>query len=77
MTDLADPPPHRALYPDVRGRGGLRVSWHTDPGVVVFSLWRDDVCVGTSRLPAGRTRDLAAFLTAHLASDRDLAGGER
>lgn len=71
MTDLASPPPRRVLFPDARGAGGLRVSRHADPDVVVFSLWRDDVCIGTSRLPTDRTRDLAAFLSAHLESEPD------
>jgi hypothetical protein len=38
---------------DARGGGrALRVSWHTDSGVVVLSLWSGSSCTGSFRLPA-------------------------
>lgn len=75
LTDLAAPPPRRVVLPDARGRGGLRVSWHAERGVVVFSHWRDDVCIGTTRLPLQRTGELAAFLTAHLSEEARTRAG--
>ena len=40
-----------AVVPDVRGEGrALRATWHHEAGVVVLSVWRDNVCVATSRL---------------------------
>lgn len=65
MTGPPSPPPRRVLFPDARGTGGLRVSRHADPDLVVFSLWRDDVCIGTARLPPHGSGELAAFLAAH------------
>jgi len=40
----------------------LRVSWHGESQVVVFSLWRDNLCVGTFRLGADEVPDLIASL---------------
>jgi hypothetical protein len=38
-------------YLDARGDGrALRVSWHSEADLVVLSLWRDNVCVGTFQL---------------------------
>lgn len=52
------------------GRGGertLRVSWHHEVGVVVLSLWRDNVCAGSFRLPAAEVPQLIEVLSAGLA----------
>jgi hypothetical protein len=62
---MAAPAPRRALFVDERGTG-LRVSWHAERSVTVLSLWRDDVCVGTARLPVTDTARLASFLVDHL-----------
>jgi hypothetical protein len=51
-----------SVHPDVRGDDrALRVSWHPEEGsgVVVLSIWRDNVCTGTVRLAA---EDLPALL---------------
>ena len=37
----------------------LRVSWHTDAGVVVLSMWRGGTCNGTFRLAV---EDVPAFV---------------
>lgn len=51
-----------SVYPDVRCNDRLfRVSWH-DESRVVFSLWRNNVCVGTFRLGADEVPDLIATL---------------
>lgn len=65
-------PPRRALFADERG-AGLRVSWHHERDVVVLSLWRSDVCVGTFQLRPEEAERLGAFLAAHL-NERDAAG---
>ena len=57
--------PRRALFTDERGTG-LRVTWHAERGLVVLSLWRDDVCVGTFRMPVADAARLATFLVDHL-----------
>jgi hypothetical protein len=45
-------PANREVFLDARGDGrALRATWHSEAGVVVFSLWRDRVCAGTFRLP--------------------------
>lgn len=39
------------VFLDARGDAReLRVTWHTDAGVVVLSLWRAGTCSGTFRL---------------------------
>ena len=46
-------------------RGGdraLRVSWHQDSGLVVLSLWRENVCAGSFRLAVDDVPDLIALL---------------
>ena len=58
--------PRRSLFTDERG-AGLRVTWHPERDLVVFSLWRDDQCVGTFRMPVAEAGRLAAFLVDHLA----------
>ena len=43
------------IFLDARGGDrALRVSWHAEAGLVVLSLWRDNVCSGL--VPAGRRR---------------------
>ncbi len=57
-------------------RGGdraLRVSWHPEAGVVVLSLWRDNVCAGSFRLPADEIPALLATLAASLAGPSSAA----
>jgi hypothetical protein len=53
MTQAVVPLPVSGdVFPDARGtERGLRVSWHTELGLVVVSLWRENTCVGTLQLP--------------------------
>lgn len=47
------------VFLDARGGSrALRVSWHTEAGVVVLSLWRMDTCAGTFRLSVEEVPDL-------------------
>jgi hypothetical protein len=58
--------PRRTLFTDERG-AGLRITWHPERDLVVLSLGRDDVCVGTFRLTVADAHRLVEFLTGHLA----------
>jgi hypothetical protein len=55
----------------VDDRGGdraLRVTWHPEADVVVLSLWRDNVCAGSFRLPAAEVPALLATLASGLSA---------
>lgn len=57
-------------------RGGdraLRVTWHHESGLVVLSLWRDNVCSGSFRIAADEVPDLIALLRAGLDRAHDEA----
>lgn len=57
-----------AVVPDVRGEGrALRTTWHHEAGVVVLSVWRDNVCVATTRLSPDDAAALVAALSDGLA----------
>ncbi|WP_206050627.1 hypothetical protein [Nocardioides speluncae] len=52
-----------AVFIDSRGDArAMRVSWHHESGVVVLSMWRENVCVGTFRLPAEDVPELVDLL---------------
>lgn len=52
-----------SIYLDTRGDDrALRVTWHQDHGVVVLSMWRDNLCTGTFRLPVEAVPDLIEVL---------------
>lgn len=51
------------VFVDDRGDARtLRVSWHTEAGVVVLSLWRGGTCAGTFRLGVADVPPLIALL---------------
>ena len=53
----------------VDSRGGdraLRVSWHHESGLVVLSLWRDNVCAGSFRLAVDDVPDFIEVLRSGL-----------
>ncbi len=59
-------------YTDTRGDGrALRVTWHHEPAphgpVVLLSLWREELCVASFRLPVDDVPDLIAALREGLA----------
>jgi hypothetical protein len=63
------------VYLDARGGDrALRVSWHTESGLVVLSLWHGNVCSGSFRLAVDEVPDLIALLRGGLdvAYDRAL-----
>ena len=55
----------RELFVDERG-SALRVSWHSEHGMAVLSIWHEDVCVGTARLSSTDATRLAQFLVGRL-----------
>lgn len=53
----------------VDARGGdraLRVTWHPEAEMVVLSLWRENVCAGSFRIPAADVPALISTLAAGL-----------
>jgi len=51
------------VFLDPRGdERALRVSWHAEAGVVVLSLWRDNVCAGSFRLAASDVPEMIEVL---------------
>ena len=68
-------PPHGRWAWDARGGGrAIRVSTHTDSGLLNLSLWREDICVGTARLRPDEAATLVTGITEGLA---ELAGRPR
>ena len=62
-------PPRGEWFGDARDGGrALRVSWHAELGTIVLSIWRDDACVGTTRLTPDEAARLVAALAAGLAA---------
>jgi hypothetical protein len=56
MAQVVPMPVETSVLIDARGSGrAMRVTWHHeagDAGLVVLSLWHDEVCVGSFRLDA-------------------------
>ena len=73
-------PAQGSIFLDARGGDrALRVSWHTEAGLVVLSLWRDYVCSGSFRLAVDEVPDLIDMLRAGLDrayATRNHAGGQ-
>lgn len=67
MQPASPLPRSGSIYLDARrGDRALRVSWHHEEGLVVLSLWRDNVCSGTFRLSVDEVPDLIDMLRAGL-----------
>ena len=69
-------PIRRDMFVDERGDDrGLRVTTHCDEGIVVLSIWHDDRCTASFRLPiaeCGRLIGvLASGLSDQLLEERD------
>jgi hypothetical protein len=62
MGDVHRLPLRQLVLVDERG-AGLRATWHEERELVVLSIWRDDSCVATFRLPIADVAGLAAFLS--------------
>lgn len=56
-----------SIYLDARGaERALRVTWHHESGLVVLSLWRENVCAGSFRLAIEEVPALIELLRAGL-----------
>lgn len=65
MSQVGPMPRRGSVFLDSRGdHRALRVSWHEESGLVVLSLWRDNVCTGTFRLEPADLPDLVSSLEA-------------
>jgi hypothetical protein len=57
-------PESGSIFLDARGGDrALRVSWHHESGLVVLSLWRDNVCSGSFRLAVEEVPELIRMLS--------------
>jgi hypothetical protein len=66
------------IFLDARsGRRAMRVTWHHESGLVVLSLWRDNVCAGSFRLSVDEVPDLIALLRSGLDQAYDIATSQR
>lgn len=80
MSSRRQRPNAGAVLADARGDGrALRVTWHEEVGLVVLSVWRDNVCTTTVRLAPAVAVDLIEVLAAGLPREhegprRDVAG---
>jgi hypothetical protein len=45
----------------------MRVTWHPESRVFVFSHWRSDVCIAATRVPVDAAPDLVQVLVDGLA----------
>jgi hypothetical protein len=67
-----------SIFLDSRGGDrALRVSWHHDSGLVVLSLWRENVCAGSFRLAVDEVPDLVETLRVGLDRAYDVAMARR
>lgn len=67
-----------SVFFDARGDGrALRVSWHAESDMVVLSLWRDTVCVGSFRLAVDEVPDFIELLRDGLDAAYDAAARRR
>jgi hypothetical protein len=65
VRNLRALPARREVFIDQRD-AGLRVTWHPEQDLVVLSVWHEDRCVGTFRMPVQDVPRLSALLTAAL-----------
>jgi hypothetical protein len=63
-----------SIFLDARGGDrALRVSWHEEAGIVVLSLWRDNLCAGSFRLSIDEVPALIEMLRSGLVQSYDAA----
>lgn len=78
MTAARPLPASGSIHLDARGGDrALRVSWHHESGLVVLSLWRDNVCAGSFRLGVDEVPTLVEALRSGLDQQYDVALGRR
>ena len=65
-----------SVFLDARGGDrALRATWHQEAGVVVLSLWRDNVCAGSFRLRIDEVPEFIDMLRSGLARAYDAGRG--
>jgi hypothetical protein len=74
VKNLRALPTRREVFLDQRD-AGLRVTWHPKQDLLVLSVWHDNRCVGTFRMPVQDVPRLSALLTAALGDWVIQAGG--
>ncbi len=63
-----------SIFLDARGGDrALRVSWHHEKGLVVLSLWRENVCAGSFRMDIDDVPEMIATLRAGIDAAYDVA----
>jgi hypothetical protein len=68
MRGVTALPANGDVFLDVRDGGrAMRVSWHLEDELVVFSMWRGNLCVGTFRLARHEVAGLVQSLVQGLA----------
>lgn len=81
MSDVTTLPAHGEVFLDARGDDRtLRISWHHESGpdgVVVLSLWRSGLCVGSFRLRSREVPLLIDALARGLGGSWPLDGGSQ
>lgn len=74
MSVVRPLPETGSIYLDARGTDrALRVTWHHESGLVVLSLWRENVCAGSFRLAIDEVPALIDLLRAGLVRSYDSA----
>jgi len=67
VTVVRPLPETGSIFLDARGGArALRATWHHESGLVVLSLWRDNVCAGSFRLAIDEVPELIDMLRAGL-----------
>ena len=66
----SSPLPERGeVFLDARGQSrSLRLSWHDEKELVVLSIWREDRCAASFRLPVHAVPELVSALVTGLAA---------
>lgn len=78
MASARPLPQTGSIFLDSRGSDrALRVSWHHESGLVVLSLWRDNVCAGSFRLAVDEVPELIDMLRTGLDRAYDAALARR
>ena len=78
MPPVRPLPETGSIFLDARGGDrALRVSWHEDSGLVVLSLWRENVCAGSFRLAVDEVPALIELLRRGLDTAYDVALARR
>lgn len=72
MLPAVAAPATGSVFLDARADGhALRATWHSEAALVVLSIWRDNVCTATIRLPPEEVVGLIECLAAGLARGSD------